>query len=1208
MSRSNIADSSLEHCNPGAGGSSATGPVGTQSPLCVNSNDLRRSPQAFLGSLGDYCDRPPGANESPYCRFCRVKGDREVCASCLRKLHCITCGYGFGTVGFNANMFVVETYICLNCKYDNNSLSEGKDPLLVEGKVAVDALMAAADVCINRWKGVKLELYDNDTIGQAVDGPKLASHPHPNFHFGRRYWTEYMYRKLSRGNTVVDVGGRLKQHKGFKRVVHSLEPHILATDVACKKETKTIVQNGLTFCEHKIQDCRCVSAPDGYMLIHSLYYLTPEQIYSMLLRGPVMALHHVFEGAYGVFEGGEANYYLEYTTDVQKFPVGQHQLTDYHVVMHVKGQREIYNHNDLSWIYKDNLVGPSLHLVANTMLVGNMTAITTFDVVATPISYPPLATYPMAFVNDNDFKAPIETVQAKVVPYTLRQNWYCHLNAFVSESAVTSCVGFISGKQRTPETLLSLQAHSKRIHRNFVGVPGFMLESSIWLSPIIAFVKTVQQETKAMVVVQNAKHHIASHNRVFDMQATWFEWLLGKVEATWWEYFWNRRWVLGAICAVTGSYLYGRWQRKAPTSMNAFQQVVTVQPAWALHVVMLPLAEEIVKRAPVGHGSKLIISAALGVADNLGTPVSVGQMVVSIVKHYLCAKVPLSLGVLMHSTNNYINWQLNHPGFELSSKVVCSPCEALTKPMSSVLLVQRIYNAFRTSLDVKGVQHGSMKLVKTCVPGPDVSFPVKNIESVFLDVEGVSYFLQNGGVFTKKMPIVHSPCVSNEAAALHYRLHNNPVQPKPKPLKQFVSFALRYYRLVLTHEKPLVYCPMDHYCGGHYEAFKLWNTVDRFGKTRVQDQWKAFMEVLSGWVSGFANRDLFVKQEKKAGAEEDFYDGDDQHPRHIQGATPKLNCKLGPWFFAYNKFLKENLNNAAFCYANGLTPQQTYTMLPHAATYYVGDVSRFDRSICEDILQVMCELRELHHCCSRMVCKAWRSQTKTRGYTKRGGLFYSVSGQRKSGDANTSCDNSIINLFLHMFAVMQQLNLTFNQLQADYSFLVLGDDIVVSGPTALQRVDFKMVLLDLGFVAKPKFVHDRWHVEFCSRYFWPSNLGGTLSVKAGRFFSRCGYVASAHCPATFAEICSGQYYNNSVVPFVRIYLKRFANCKPYFEKGIQYNQQYHHPTVETWAMFFELYGLTPHDEEQFEKFLGAWDGGPALLSHPYVSHLMAIDA
>jgi hypothetical protein len=94
-------------------------------------------------------------------------------------------------------------------------------------------------------------------------------------------------------------------------------------------------------------------------------------------------------------------------------------------------------------------------------------------------------------------------------------------------------------------------------------------------------------------------------------------------------------------------------------------------------------------------------------------------------------------------------------------------------------------------------------------------------------------------------------------------------------------------------------------------------------------------------------------------------------------------------------------------------------------------------------------------------------------------------------------------------------------------------------------------------------------------------------------------------------MCFGQFLDNSVVPFVRCYLKRvlevFHPTKPWFEKYRYHASERHHPNGETWVMFESRYGLTRRDEIEYNEWLQRWDGSPAFGSHWCVERMVARD-
>jgi hypothetical protein len=464
--------------------------------------------------------------------------------------------------------------------------------------------------------------------------------------------------------------------------------------------------------------------------------------------------------------------------------------------------------------------------------------------------------------------------------------------------------------------------------------------------------------------------------------------------------------------------------------------------------------------------------------------------------------------------------------------------------------------------------------------------------------------------FADNIPTVFDNNNTNTWAAVEKRIYNNPLTICHHEGPKFCQF-MQACHIVLLPEMP--YCAREEIFGGHHTAYKAWNSTYRFGKilSRIHDD--ALAATHEGLAPRHYLRKLFIKREKKNNIGLDgcdtSFNPDLGDPRHIQTVSQAVHASLGPCIYAWSKALAIQWNvGFPVVYAAGLNGAQLYESLPEEPCYYVGDLSRYDRSIDATILHTLNSIKT-RYCFSNAARQCLAAQLKTKGFTQKGGHFYQMPGQRKSGDANTSCDNSELTVYMHYWCIHSQLGYSIEWIRDNTTTLVMGDDIVVAGPIWLEQVDFAAGLSKLGFLAKPKIVYHKWEVEFCSKRFWPSNKGGVLAAKPGRALAKIGYSHLPKCPASMSSIARGLDIDNSVVPVLNEYLKR-AITKPDVATMPfgEHLTERHEPTEETMAMFYHVYDSNEEEVKDFTRWIGGWNGGPAMGTHPLVTKIMGIDA
>jgi hypothetical protein len=246
-------------------------------------------------------------------------------------------------------------------------------------------------------------------------------------------------------------------------------------------------------------------------------------------------------------------------------------------------------------------------------------------------------------------------------------------------------------------------------------------------------------------------------------------------------------------------------------------------------------------------------------------------------------------------------------------------------------------------------------------------------------------------------------------------------------------------------------------------------------------------------------------------------------PRVIQAPPDQYKVVLGMFTKPLGKELARQFHVLRpLCYASGLTPLEVgywmhYTLqLWPNANFIETDYSRWDATLPFDALVVEHVLFEECFGLSGDALTMLRNQTHTRGYSTRH-LSYEVSATRKSGDPNTSCGNSLLNLGVNGLTLFRMFG------EAHVRLIVLGDDMLAAvDPEVWSKWnagDYIQSMIDYGLEPKLKVHETHWKASFCSSYFWPveTDLGPSryiLGQKVGRFMSKFGYAIG---PVTRAD-------------------------------------------------------------------------------------------
>lgn len=374
-------------------------------------------------------------------------------------------------------------------------------------------------------------------------------------------------------------------------------------------------------------------------------------------------------------------------------------------------------------------------------------------------------------------------------------------------------------------------------------------------------------------------------------------------------------------------------------------------------------------------------------------------------------------------------------------------------------------------------------------------------------------------------------------------------------------------------------------------------------------------------------RKAFAKREASIKGVENVVDFD---PRIIQAATDKYNVALGPWMRVFGKLLAKSWNkNERICYTSGLTGEDLgmwrAQFQEDDVTIIEIDHSRYDAHQGKESI----EFEKKFYAAAGAgdypdVWTALGGGSVTSGYSMHGAK-YRVNYTRRSGDANTSCGNSIVNGTTADYVLRKALSLIGKQhLHKHMRMVVLGDDNLIvlpgtmtSDTQSLLRREMMSAYLSLGYEITMK-VHTEWHdAEFCSSLFWPVRDGFILGPKIGRRLPKLGWSLSDLKPGEIKGMLLGAHNELHCIPVLRHYAPKCLNYLKYTKKRdhnpkeAKYKTtivEKHQMTDDTKAFFYERYGLSCDEvEEEFKTALNNATSLTTVVSFSRLIDLMLID-
>lgn len=402
-------------------------------------------------------------------------------------------------------------------------------------------------------------------------------------------------------------------------------------------------------------------------------------------------------------------------------------------------------------------------------------------------------------------------------------------------------------------------------------------------------------------------------------------------------------------------------------------------------------------------------------------------------------------------------------------------------------------------------------------------------------------------------------------------------------------------------------------------AYHAWNK--RFPAHRQKQHDEALaLYLLQGCIEPrqFHNK-AFVKIEKvmKAGR----FGPQAYAPRAIQAFEEIVNVVIGPMMYAITLWMKK-VFSANIVFASGMNAEKmgkVFERIPHEWKWMMDDFSLYDSTEGAQCFHFFYDLvqKMVGRKCPD-VLKCLQAQFKTQGKTRQGHR-YSVNYTMKSGAANTSCQNSFINIVSHMYCIRKQNpHCSAGEFMEKIFVVVNGDDnvLAVHPSFKLDLEELKNDMLSLGFVAKPEAC-TRYTFTFCGMRPWPiAGNGIVMGPDFERHAPKMGWALQKPTDpeAWMSGVLMGYWNSTRHVPFLRHYVRKLTDMyPPNLSKGkipsdlnetMQIDSSYE-VCEETWQMTSLVYGLSKEDEERFGRDLDSVKHRTGMIVHPLLTLLIA---
>lgn len=249
-------------------------------------------------------------------------------------------------------------------------------------------------------------------------------------------------------------------------------------------------------------------------------------------------------------------------------------------------------------------------------------------------------------------------------------------------------------------------------------------------------------------------------------------------------------------------------------------------------------------------------------------------------------------------------------------------------------------------------------------------------------------------------------------------------------------------------------------------------------------------------------------------------------PRLIQGCEAEYMVLTGPWYAAFNGFLRDrwDLNNV-ITYSSGRSMVEVANCFVAGSDgMLIGDTdqSSFDACFIKEVLDIETEIAQ--RCgAPRHVVALHNAMADKHGGTPLG-LSYKCPGTRASGEGCTSSFNSLMNGLMHTYiaaggASKSTTVKSVAEMRGQCKFIVCGDDngFWHSG----TRIDWSACFAKLGFECVSNYRSELCRMEFCSSRLTRVMGGYAFIPKVGRILSKIGYSLSANNPVEAKQFIYG---------------------------------------------------------------------------------------
>jgi len=1051
------------------------------------------------------------------------------------------------------------------------------------------------------------------------------NHPHPLSALERRLSENICLSKLSKSQLICDIGGNPIRHTkrrpefGFNNtqmLVHCCCPQLSYNDVG--RHHKYQEQEAKNYCFHKVSECHCYNKYDNrqqfdaYISIHSLYYLTPDEVVNLVYNCTnqvLIAAVHQFDQIKATLYNGESQYCstLELTNGtIQRV-----------ITMFAKGNNCQYQHSSIEWL-TDNDHYTSTYGRTITWRYEQYGETAIYTIIPAPggLISEAKSSIVKHMVLENGTKqanghlndsrswrkmedGDLHNVKDEAVlcrTYLWHQLTVFQTNEIIAvPSTIIDTVSLaLTMMERNEATMRYAVVRTKQELGSLNMSPHDKAKSAPLIASL-AFMQNLEHETDANNTIVNSKYSsIQQHSNSLKISPIGPLSVLSSMFSSCLSHM-NH----SSVVVMTRAKKIFVETINSPSNM-LFTAITINCLLLTFLSVFEALATHIFQHTVLGFlpfGLFCMIVSYECSAIYKETQ-SIVNLLIHLFIHSLFYLMPFGFSCYIHIFYNIAVTSYNHiftPKYttgtirfhiaNLTSYLKRDPVLLDTDPVKM--------NICYRNVGLAKLRQGAEVRVETMKP---------------CSAQPATIHLGPASFYSR--PIVSRSCVHNDVNAVVNRIAFDLTYDK----KEWANMTE-----VLLHDNEIwdyMFPSKENKIGDKFYSWikqRPYSSRIKFELIQVYEHHRE-LERTDYYSRAFTKIESIIKEIEDMGST-------DVLTRLIQG-TSKLHLILtGPFIHELTGLLKEKWHkDSPIFYSAGSNNRNLgewadraealmdecigkFVIMLEDFTNYDGSQTEESKKFKRDFYKVFCLVTD--------VIRLF-SFTKTKGSTKHG-VHYKCNGSHGSGHSDTSTGNSLLHICINIY-ILLKAGLTIHEVFARILLMVLGDDGASVIPREWKEHYTPEAYAKFGLTAKIQFVNHISEADYCSGLFYYTNEGRVWGPKIGRHLSKSTYRTLTDTSSIMTNqewvdaTDTAYYYMCHFVPVLRgLYPAPVANSLPIAKGTRVINTSLYGYNERSLMEMCSRYNVMPNELIELEQLLAKYRHQPVFLTSPLIKIICDVD-